>query len=185
MTEEEMVGWHHQLNGHRFGWTLGVGDGQGGLVCYGSWGHKESDMTEWLNWTELMATPLKPKSLALFLASLFFTAHIQSVSNSCKFCFQTIQNLTITTYTILVQVTITSLGLLVVYLLSCVWLICNPIDCKPPGSSVHGISQLRILEWVAISFSRGSSWPRDWTHVYCISRQILYHLGAREVPWIT
>ena len=88
-------------------------------------------------------------------------------------------------YTTLVQVTIISLGLLVVYLLSCVWLICNPIDYKPPGSSVHGISQLRILEWVAISFSRGSSWPRDRTHVYCISRQILYHLGAREVPWIT
>ena len=39
-TEDEMVGWHHQLNGHEFGWTPGVGDGQGGLVCYGSWAHK-------------------------------------------------------------------------------------------------------------------------------------------------
>ena len=45
-----MVGWHHQLDGHGFGWMLGVGDGQGGLVCYGSWGHRESDATE-LNWT--------------------------------------------------------------------------------------------------------------------------------------
>ena len=45
-TEDEMVGWHHQLNGHEFGYTLGVGDGQGGLVCCGSWGCKESDMTE-------------------------------------------------------------------------------------------------------------------------------------------
>ena len=53
MTEDEMAGWHHQLNGHRFGWTLGVGDGQGGLACCGSWGRKESDTTEWLNWTEL------------------------------------------------------------------------------------------------------------------------------------
>ena len=53
MTEDEMVWWHHRLNGHGFGWTLGIGDGQGGLVCCGSWGHKESDMTEWLNWTEL------------------------------------------------------------------------------------------------------------------------------------
>ena len=53
MTEDEMVGWHHQLNGHGFRWTPGVGDGQGGLACCGSWGHKESDMTEWLNWTEL------------------------------------------------------------------------------------------------------------------------------------
>ena len=52
MTEDEMVGWHHQLDGHGFGWTTGVGDGQGGLVCCGSWGHKELDTTEWLNWTD-------------------------------------------------------------------------------------------------------------------------------------
>ena len=49
MTGEEMVGWHHRLDGHGFGWTLGVGDGQGGLVCCDSWGHRESDMTERLN----------------------------------------------------------------------------------------------------------------------------------------
>ena len=48
--EDEMVGWHHRLNGHGFGWTLGVGDGQGSLACCGSWGHKESDTTERLNW---------------------------------------------------------------------------------------------------------------------------------------
>ena len=50
--EDEMVGWHHWFNGHGFGFTPGIGDGQGGLVCCGSWGHKESDMTEQLNWTE-------------------------------------------------------------------------------------------------------------------------------------
>ena len=48
MTEGEMVGWHHQLE-HGFGWTPGVGDGQGGLVCCDSWGRKESDTTEQLN----------------------------------------------------------------------------------------------------------------------------------------
>ena len=53
MTEDEMAGWHHQLNGHGFGWTPGVGDGQGGLECCGPWGCKESDMTERLNGTEL------------------------------------------------------------------------------------------------------------------------------------
>ena len=53
MTEDEMAGWHHQFDGHGFGWTLGVGDGQGGLVCCSSRGHKESDMTEQLNWTEI------------------------------------------------------------------------------------------------------------------------------------
>ena len=46
MTEDEMIGWQHRLNGHEFGWTPGVGDGQGGLVCCSSWGHKESDTTE-------------------------------------------------------------------------------------------------------------------------------------------
>ena len=44
--EDEMVGWHHRLNGHGFGWTPGVGDGQGGLACCSSWDHKELDMTE-------------------------------------------------------------------------------------------------------------------------------------------
>ena len=52
-TEDEMVGWHHQHNGHGFGWILRVGDGQGGLACCVSWGRKELDTTEWLNWTEL------------------------------------------------------------------------------------------------------------------------------------
>ena len=50
-TEDEMVGWHHRHNGHGFGWTPGAGDGQGGPVCCGSWGCKESDMSDWLNWT--------------------------------------------------------------------------------------------------------------------------------------
>ena len=49
MTEGEMVVWHHRLNGHGFGWTPVVGDGQGGLASCGSWGHKESDTTERLN----------------------------------------------------------------------------------------------------------------------------------------
>ena len=52
-TEDEMVGWFHRLSGHGFGWTLGVGDEQGGLECWGSWGRKESDTTERLNWTDV------------------------------------------------------------------------------------------------------------------------------------
>ena len=59
----------------------------------------------------------------------------------------------------------------------------NPMDCSLPGSSVHGISQASILEWVAIPFSRGFSWPRDWTQVSCVScigRWILYHWATRE-----
>ena len=52
MTEDEMVGWHHRLNGHEFEQALGVGDGQRTLACFSPWGHKELDMTEQLNWTE-------------------------------------------------------------------------------------------------------------------------------------
>ena len=63
---------------------------------------------------------------------------------------------------------------------------CDPIGCSPPGSSVHGILQARILEWVAISSSRGASWPRDWTQVSCTAgslphcRWILYWLSHQE-----
>jgi len=65
----EIAGQHHQLDGHRFGWTLGVGDGQGGLACCGSWGRKESDMTEQLNWTELIVL-WSEKMLATILTFL-------------------------------------------------------------------------------------------------------------------
>ena len=54
MTEDEMGGWHHWLDGCESQWTLGVGDGQGGLACCDSWGHKESDTTEWLIWSDLI-----------------------------------------------------------------------------------------------------------------------------------
>ena len=53
--EHEMSGWHHRLDAHEFGWTPGVGDGQGGPACCDSWGHKELETTERMNWTELMA----------------------------------------------------------------------------------------------------------------------------------
>ena len=52
-TEDEMVGWHHRLNGHEFEQALGIGDGQGSLAWCSPWGRKESDLTEWLNWAEL------------------------------------------------------------------------------------------------------------------------------------
>ena len=63
MTEDEVAGWNHRLNGHECEWTLGVGDGQGVLACCDSWGCKESEMTEWLNWIQptfnIMALPSK------------------------------------------------------------------------------------------------------------------------------
>ena len=54
MTEDEMARWHHWLYGHESKWTLGVGDGQGGVACCGSWGRKELDTTEWLNWMQIL-----------------------------------------------------------------------------------------------------------------------------------
>ena len=62
---------------------------------------------------------------------------------------------------------------------SCLTL-CDPLSCSLPGSSVHGISQARILEWVAVSFSRGSSWPRDRTYVSCITGRFFIVWATRE-----
>ena len=67
-TEDEMAGWHHWLNRRESDWTLGVGDGQGGLACCSLWGHKELDTTEQLNWTDLLSKPLP-------IAKLSATAH--------------------------------------------------------------------------------------------------------------
>ena len=76
-TEEEMVRWHHQLNGHGFGWTPRVGDGQGGLVCCGSWCRKESDTTDQLNWLSLgLSMETSPSFFPFFSASLNFSASI-------------------------------------------------------------------------------------------------------------
>ena len=69
MTEDEMAGWHYWLDGCEFEWTLGVGDGQGGLACCDSWGRKESDMTEGLNWTELAQCLTSGEALSQCLLS--------------------------------------------------------------------------------------------------------------------
>ena len=60
--------------------------------------------------------------------------------------------------------------------------LCNPMDCSLPGFSVHRILQARILEWVAVSYSRGSYWPWDWTLVSCLGRQNLHHCAILGSP---
>ena len=67
MTEDEMAGWHHRLDGHEFEWTPEVGDGQGGLVCCNSCGRKESDTTEWLNLTDWLTDVLLTVVRLLYL----------------------------------------------------------------------------------------------------------------------
>ena len=78
-TEDEIAGWHHQLDIHEFGWTPGVGDGQGGLAYCNSWGCKESDTTEWLNWTEMNVS----------IAMSFPSPHHSSNINLYRLCFYT------------------------------------------------------------------------------------------------
>ena len=58
--------------------------------------------------------------------------------------------------------------------------LCNSMDCSPSGSSVHGILQERVLEWVAIPFSRGSSWPRDWTWISCIAGRFFNRVSHQQ-----
>jgi len=86
-TEDEMAGWHHWLDAHEFGWTSGAGDGQGSLACCNSWGRKESDMTEWLNWTELNWNILNIKLLPdVWFADIFSKEDIQNVNKHKKRC---------------------------------------------------------------------------------------------------
>ena len=68
-TEDEMTGGHHWLNAHEFGWALGVGDREGGLACCNSWGCKESDTSEPLNWTELMNSIMSTSNSKSFISS--------------------------------------------------------------------------------------------------------------------
>ena len=100
MTEDEMVGWHHWLDEREFEWTLGVGDGQGGLACCDSWGRKESDTTEWLNWTEhqelfrlsvfsspfQVPTPMEGigKNTSIYIFSDLLTLHVTKSTGGTK-----------------------------------------------------------------------------------------------------
>ena len=63
-------------------------------------------------------------------------------------------------------------------------ILCKPVDCSPPDSSVHRL-QARILEWLALTYSMGSSQPRDWTHIFCSGRRILYHCTTWEAQGTT
>ena len=132
MTEDEVVGWHHRINGHEFESIPGVGDRQGGLAWCSPCGCKESDTTEQLNWIDTSEGCCKGlKGL------IMKNAHKQAwhITNSiCLFS--------------------RSVGS-----------IFAPMDCSPPGFFVCGFFQARILEWFAISYSRQSSQPTDWTHI--------------------
>ena len=134
-TEDEVVGWHHRLNAHEFEQTLGVGDGQGSLVCCSPWGHKELDMTEKLNWTELIHGDQlnKRKWMGyMYTYSWLTLLYGRKLTQHCK---------TTAAAAKLLQ--------------SCLTL-CDPIGVWE--SPIPGILQARTLEWVAISFSNAWKW---------------------------
>ena len=138
-TEDEMVGWHHWLSGHGFRWTPWVGDGQGGLACCSSWGHKESDMTEWLNWTELYVQYLVNINLHMWKKTVNFKA----IGHFYKFKVWNHNNMIYGKSLESCQLSVTP------------WTVAH----QAPLSMA--ILQARILKWFAMPFSRGSSLPRD------------------------
>ena len=124
-TEDEMAGWHHWLDGREFEWTLGVGDGQGGLACCDSRGRKGLDTTEWL---KILSSSFSYIQLPVFM--FFLIRALDKNYTLPRMCYIAIAK----------------------SLQSCPTL-CDPIDGSPPGSSIHGIFQARMLEWGAIAFS--------------------------------
>ena len=96
MTEDEMAGWHHQLDGRESEWLMGVGDGQGGLACCSPWGHKESDTTEWLNWTEIETT--SPDAACLITRIDWLTTEKEEGSDKNNPYYFLLWNLYVLTY---------------------------------------------------------------------------------------
>ena len=145
MIKVEMVGWHHQLNGHEFEQALGVGDGQGSLACCSPWSHKELDTTEQLNWTDESTAGHTPSYRPTTDMTLKYIHESESeVTQSCL-------------------------------------TLCNSMDY--PTRPVHPWNfQARVLEWVAIPFSRGSSWPRDQTLVSHMAGRCFMVWATREAP---
>ena len=94
MTEDKMARWHHRLDGHEFGWTPGVGDGQGGLVCCNSWSCKELDTTERLNWTEVAGQSFvyygKSSRIKVSGSSTFPHCHVYSHNQQHKLIWTSI-----------------------------------------------------------------------------------------------
>ena len=162
-TEDEMAGWHHRLDGRESEWTPGAGDGQGGLACCDSQGRKEWDMTERLNWNEL--TWNNPTSQGVQKRKNYLMYSKCSTNNGYSY------------FNILTDPVKVKVKVLVAQLCPT---LCNPMDCSAPGSSVHGILQAGILEWVDILFSRGSSQPGDQIQVSWIAGRLFTIWATRE-----
>ena len=153
-------GWHHWLHGHEFEQTPGDGKGQGSLACYGPWVTKRQD---WATEQMLSFVP-------------YFWYNIIKTTVYCLVTTRIIYSIPPSG----IRSTHVEWGLYSeVKSLNHVRL-CDPVDCSLPGSSIHGIFQSGVLEWVAISFFRGSSQPRDWAQVSLIVGRCFSIWATRE-----
>ena len=170
----------------------GKSHGWRSLVGYSPWGRKESDTTEWLHfhfqWKTTNQTFGKINS---GIKNKRFPKKLRANDNPISWIFLTGQPLpSIRTpwpqeSTSVIPTCSREHVCLVIQLCPSH---CDPRNCSPPGSSVCGISQARVLEWVAVSFSRGPSQLKDQTHVSCLGRRILYHWATKEAKrrfWVS
>jgi len=157
-----MAGWHHWLDGRESEWTPGVGDGQGGLACCGSWGGKESDTTERLNWTELRENFKVGIFISLLFCGLCFVSHQKKV-----FCTLTLKQC-FSSY--ILPIAFLCLSLWTIELCCQVWgwevrsevaqscpTICNSTDCNLSGSSIMGFSRQEY--WSGLPFPSPGDLP--------------------------
>ena len=161
MTEDELVGWHHRLDGYEFEQTLGVDDGQGIMACCGPWGCEESDTTEQLSSTDTPCWWVAARSNCFLSGHLEMSGFILIVTAGER----AVELLVSVSHGSVLHLVKPLLGNLLQTqvaksLQSCPTL-CDPVNCSPPSSSVHGFLQERMLEWVAIFFSRESFQARD------------------------
>ena len=172
MTEGEMVGWDHGLDGHEFEQTVGVGDGQGIMACCGPWGCEDLDTTEQLSSTDTPCCWVSAGSNFflrghLAISGFLFDNHSWGEgtgSGGVCYCWVSVAK---PLKTALYINGIVHSSMCAQSLQSCLT-VCDPMDCSPPGSCVHGVLQRtrRIPEQVATPSSRGSSPSRDQT---CLS----------------
>ena len=146
MTEDEMVGWHHQLNGHEFEQTPGDGEGQESLACCSLWSHKELDMTERLNNKKISAVSLS----ILLLMGPCVCFHILTIINNATVNIEEHISFEISVFILINPELLDYMVVAVVLVFQSCLTLCDPLDCGPPGFSVHGILQARILEWIAL-----------------------------------
>ena len=150
--EDEMAGWYHWLDGPESGWTPGVGDGQRGLACCDSWGCKESDTTErlnWLNWTESRLYDTAAAAAKSLQSCLTLCNPINgSPPGSPSLGFSRQEHWSGLPFPSPMHESESESEITQ----SCPTL-SDSMDCTLPGSTVHAIFQARVLEWAAIAFS--------------------------------